>query len=147
MDLTQAAITGSIAGLTIFISLPAGRMRNLSNMSRGLADGLAVGILAFLFFDVVSNTVEPIDSAISAQAAPAYLYMVFALLCGFGISYLGLAYYAKRLHSERASDPFRLSLLIAVGIGLHNFGEGLAIGASASAGLISLAILLVIGFA
>ena len=41
----------------------------------------------------------------------------------------------------------RLSLLIAVGIGLHNFGEGLAIGGSAAAGAISLATLLVIGFA
>jgi ZIP family zinc transporter len=37
-------------------------------------------------------------------------------------------------------------MLIAVGIGMHNFGEGLAIGASAAAGQISLALLLVIGF-
>jgi zinc transporter, ZIP family len=38
-------------------------------------------------------------------------------------------------------------LLIAVGIGLHNFGEGLAIGASAATGAIGLATVLVIGFA
>jgi ZIP family zinc transporter len=41
----------------------------------------------------------------------------------------------------------RMSLLIAVGIGLHNFGEGLAIGGSAAAGEIGLATILVIGFA
>jgi ZIP family zinc transporter len=41
----------------------------------------------------------------------------------------------------------RLSLLIAVGIGLHNFGEGLAIGGSAAVGAIGLATVLVIGFA
>src|SRR5690242_2800096 len=41
----------------------------------------------------------------------------------------------------------RLSLLIAIGIGLHNFGEGLAIGGSAAAGEIGLATVLVIGFA
>ena len=41
----------------------------------------------------------------------------------------------------------RLSLLIAVGIGLHNFGEGLAIGGSAASGEIGLATVLVIGFA
>ncbi|MHB8275883.1 MAG: ZIP family metal transporter, partial [Dermatophilaceae bacterium] len=40
----------------------------------------------------------------------------------------------------------RLSLLIAVGIGLHNFAEGLAIGQSAASGELSLALLLVIGF-
>jgi ZIP family zinc transporter len=41
----------------------------------------------------------------------------------------------------------RLSLLIAVGIGLHNFAEGLAIGQSAASGEIALAVLLVVGFA
>ena len=40
----------------------------------------------------------------------------------------------------------QLSMLIAVGIGMHNFGEGLAIGTSAAAGQLSLAVLLVIGF-
>ena len=45
------------------------------------------------------------------------------------------------------STARRLSLLIAVGIGLHNFGEGLAIGGSAAAGDIGLATILVIGFA
>jgi ZIP family zinc transporter len=45
------------------------------------------------------------------------------------------------------SPARRIALLIAVGIGLHNFGEGLAIGGSAARGDISLATLLVIGFA
>ena len=44
------------------------------------------------------------------------------------------------------SDARRLSLLIAVGIGLHNFAEGLAIGQSAASGELALAMLLVIGF-
>ena len=45
------------------------------------------------------------------------------------------------------STARRLALLIAVGIGLHNFGEGLAIGGSAASGAINLATMLVIGFA
>ena len=44
------------------------------------------------------------------------------------------------------SPARRLALLIAVGIGLHNFAEGLAIGQSAASGEIALAVLLVIGF-
>ena len=44
------------------------------------------------------------------------------------------------------SPAARLALLIAVGIGLHNFAEGLAIGQSAASGETSLALLLVIGF-
>jgi ZIP family zinc transporter len=45
-----------------------------------------------------------------------------------------------------AAPARRLALLIAVGIGLHNFSEGLAIGQSAAAGELSLAVLLIIGF-
>jgi ZIP family zinc transporter len=44
------------------------------------------------------------------------------------------------------SSAARLAVLIATGIGLHNFSEGLAIGQSAAKGEISLAVLLVIGF-
>lgn len=54
---------------------------------------------------------------------------------------------ARRAGIASWSPARRLTLLIAVGIGLHNFGEGLAIGGSAAAGAISLATLLVIGFA
>src|SRR5205823_8435059 len=45
-----------------------------------------------------------------------------------------------------AHEASRLALLIAVGIGLHNFSEGLAIGQSAAKGEVSLALLLIIGF-
>src|SRR6185312_7566210 len=46
----------------------------------------------------------------------------------------------------RAQTSKRVALAIAVGIGLHNFAEGLAIGSSAQAGAISLAVLLIVGF-
>ena len=48
---------------------------------------------------------------------------------------------------RRASAPFRPGLAIAAAIGLHNFAEGLAIGVSAKAGEISLATVLIVGFA
>jgi ZIP family zinc transporter len=47
---------------------------------------------------------------------------------------------------ESLTPGRRLALLIATGIGLHNFGEGLAIGQSAAAGELSLALVLIIGF-
>ncbi len=58
----------------------------------------------------------------------------------------GAAVAAPRQVGDARSAAAELSFLIAVGIGLHNFGEGLAIGNSAAAGQLSLALLLVIGF-
>jgi ZIP family zinc transporter len=90
---------------------------------------------------------------------------VFAV--GLGVGLLGLVYFdvstrrgaAKRARAlvtagaptaepvvERGVDPYRLATFIALGIGLHNFSEGLAIGQSAARDEISLAVLLVIGF-
>ena len=53
---------------------------------------------------------------------------------------------ARRWGLAEWSPARRLALLIPVGIGLHNFGEGLAIGGSAARGEISLATLLIVGF-
>jgi len=47
---------------------------------------------------------------------------------------------------ERLSEPKRLALFIAIGIGVHNFAEGLAIGQSAANDQVSLALLLIVGF-
>jgi zinc transporter, ZIP family len=92
--------------------------------------------------------------------------MVFAL--GLGLGLLSLVYVSRFWRRERRSatgtslgpgamavaetvplrpQSLRLGMAIAVGIGLHNFSEGLAIGQSAEQGQVSLALLLVIGFA
>ena len=54
--------------------------------------------------------------------------------------------YASRSWFESLTAGRRLALLIATGIGLHNFGEGLAIGQAGAAGELSLALALIIGF-
>jgi ZIP family zinc transporter len=57
-----------------------------------------------------------------------------------------VAEYEARSWFARLGRGHRLALLIATGIGLHNFGEGLAIGQAGAAGEISLALALIIGF-
>jgi len=137
---------------------------------------VAIGILLFLIWDVLVHAYEPVDAALghfrdrTAGIGPALGYGALFLL-GISAGLLSLVYYerwlaargrprrfgpgamaAGELTSARAglagwSAARRRCLLIAVGIGLHNFGEGLAIGASAAAGAIGLATILVIGFA
>src|SRR3954464_4590202 len=174
MSDAQVVLLGGIAGATIFLGLPMGRAQRLASSTRALLNALAIGILLFLFWDILSQAIEPVEHALTAAAVEhngtwarfAGLPATFTL--SFGVGLLSLVYYdrwlAGRPRTRRegpgaalaedlrptagslAHDASRLALLIAVGIGLHNFSEGLAIGQSAAKGEISLALLLIIGF-
>jgi zinc transporter, ZIP family len=174
---------GAIAGATIFIGLPVGRMRRVTPPVRTLLNAIAIGILTFLVWDVLSAGVDPVESRLTALTGPhpdpaqawwGFLGMCGLLVLGLGLGLLSLVYYDRLLPRRRsvgasslgatsigpgaaAVDEFpvarpawtpgrRLALTIAIGIGLHNFAEGLAIGQAAATGAISLAVLLVIGF-
>ena len=169
MSTAQTLILGAVAGLTIFVGLPMGRIRSTSASLRASLAAVATGILVFLFWDVVSHGVAPVESHLEVHAWGAFLGYAGLLAIGFTLGMMSLVYYDSWLTRHRATplvgpgaaavDEFRhrswyesltpgrrLALLIATGIGLHNFGEGLAIGQSAAAGELSLALVLIIGF-
>ena len=177
MSLTRTLVLGAIAGLTILLGLPLGRLRHPAPALRVLLNATAVGVLVFLVWDVFSAAWEPVDAALVAVhegtggLAPVAGYgALFA--AGLTVGLAGLVAYeswmrrraaavtrrfgpgamavgelaARRSRIAGWSPATQLALLIAVGIGLHNFAEGLAIGQSAASGEIALATLLVIGF-
>jgi ZIP family zinc transporter len=176
MSQTQTVLLGFVAGATILIGLPLGRMRAPRPGLRQLLNAVAIGILIFLIWDVLVHAYEPLDGALgrvhhgTAGIGPVLGYGAL-FFAGLGAGLLSLVYYERWLARQRRPRSFgpgalapreltaarsgvagwsaarRLSLLIAVGIGLHNFGEGLAIGGSAATGAIGLATILVIGFA
>jgi ZIP family zinc transporter len=184
VSLKSTMLLGFIAGVTILLGLPIGRLRAPAPALRALLNATAVGVLLFLFWDVLSAAWAPIDDALTSVhdgkgglGTAAGYGVLFA--AGLAVGLLALVYYeswmarrsppaqtsaqgqgrhgpgAMGVNEVRAGRPSRmaswsaarrLSLLIAVGIGLHNFAEGLAIGQSAASGELSLALLLVIGF-
>jgi ZIP family zinc transporter len=179
MDLGRTLILGFIAGVTIVIGLPIGRLRRPLPGLKLFLNAVAIGILLFLVWDVLSHAWEPIDSALGAVhdhsggLGPVFGYGALFTV-GLGAGLLGLVGYDRYIArlsrpaiggpgamaiGDRAdpsagrtgiaawSEARRLALLIAVGIGLHNFAEGLAIGQSAARNEVALATLLVIGFA
>ena len=80
-------------------------------------------------------------------AFPAALIAVF--VAGLLIGLVGLgsaATHFTRQAAMHAENPIVLAAIIAIGIGAHNFGEGLAIGASAAAGATAVALALIVGF-
>src|SRR4051794_38486827 len=174
MTLTRTLVLGVIAGVTILVGMPVGRAKRLGTTVKLFLNAIAIGVLLFLVWDVLSGAWEPLDAALSAKhegtgdIGPVLGYgALFA--CGLAVGLMGLVAYDRFLmrRGRRTSlgpgamsvhEPVsrglaswsagrRLALLIAVGIGLHNFAEGLAIGQSAASGDIALATVLVIGFA
>jgi len=174
------AALGTVAGFTIFLGLPVGRVRSLPSGMRTFLNATATGVLLFLLWDVLTHAVEPIETALTALTRDGtgswakFSALAAVFVAGLALGLMSLVYYEQWMAGSKPSGSVtsrgpgaasvaeftrarggdntltagrRLALLIAVGIGLHNFSEGLAIGQSAAAGQISLAIPLVIGFA
>jgi ZIP family zinc transporter len=148
---TTVLLFGFLAGATILLGLPIARLRHPAPAVRILLNAGTVGVLVFLTWDVLSHAWEPIDVALTKRPFPASLWLDGGLLVlGLVVGLLGLALFEMRwLRRSNADElpPRRLALLIAIGIGLHNFAEGLAIGQSAAGGQLALAGVLVVGFA
>ena len=177
-------LLGFIAGVTILLGLPIGRLRHATPALSALLNATAVGVLLFLFWDVLAAAWAPIDEALASAhegrdglSTAAGYGAIFA--AGLAVGLLTLVSYERwmarqiaRVHPlekpQRGHGPGamgvseivargpgglatwsparRLSLLIAMGIGLHNFAEGLAIGQASALGELALALPLVIGF-
>jgi ZIP family zinc transporter len=189
VGLGQTLLLGFIAGVTILIGMPVGRMRRPAPSLRLVLNSVAVGVLVFLVWDVFSAAWEPIDENLSrfhdGDGGLGKAIGYGALFAGgLAVGLLGLVawerYMARRARAatvartesstqveavqpnggtlittvrksavltDAGANARRLALLIAVGIGLHNFAEGLAIGQAAASDEVALATLLVVGFA
>jgi ZIP family zinc transporter len=142
------------------LGLPIGRVSSPAPRLRAALNAGAIGILVFLLFDVLSHANEPVEAALTAAHGGTGTWLRFAGLAavfavGLAVGLVGLVRFDRWAASEPSSSSTlagtagsatRLAVLIAGGIGLHNFSEGLAIGQSAAKGEVGLALLLIVGF-
>jgi ZIP family zinc transporter len=172
---------GALAGFTIYLGLPAGRLSLLEQRSRVALAMFSVGVLAFIFLDVLSNGMDIVHAGLNdvQHHGRSVLYLIWLVVIlggGFVAGSAGLAMIERRMRPVGSHRPpiaggavesmtapdatalaqelaatrrraLRTGLTIAGAIGVHNFAEGLAIGVSARAGAITLATVLIIGFA
>ena len=107
---------------------------------------LTAGLLSFLALDALAEALDLQTRLPSGLQGPGLI------LLGVSASYLGLTFAARRLSgAERREqgaplEGAALATLVAIGIGLHNLGEGLAIGSSIALGELALGTFLIVGF-
>lgn len=134
----QALVGGFVGILPVAIGMmffPLMRTMGRDGMRFFLA--LTVGMLAFLLIDTVEAALK-----FAGQASPAFQGTALVLLVA-GMTCLGLIALGRR---QGTPGGLALATYVAFGIGLHNFGEGLAIGTALAAGSAGLGAFLVIGF-
>ena len=107
---------------------------------------LTVGLLLFLAIDSIEEAIEISNENLADSFNGTLLITTVTVL-----SFLGLYYSGNKLiekaGSSKFTKPVAIALMISIGIGLHNFGEGLAIGAALGMGSIAFSTFLIIGFA
>lgn len=85
MSLSQTLLLGLIAGATILLGLPLGRLRTPAPGLRVFLDAAATGVLVFLLWDVLSAAWEPIDANLSALRDGG----AFTPVLGYGLLFAG----------------------------------------------------------
>lgn len=139
-QLRLQALVGIIVGI---VPVAVGLMfypvlRGVGREGMAFLLSLTIGLLGFLLVDASGEALE-----LAGEAAAIFQGPVMVVLAGLG-SFLLLMAIGRR---SGAPTGLALSTYIALGIGLHNLGEGLAIGAAFAAGSAGLGTFLVLGFA
>jgi ZIP family zinc transporter len=175
----ETAALGALAGFTIYLGLPLGRLPMLRPRARVALAMFSVGVLSFLFMEVLAHGHELVEGAVERfkdgeGSFGRVVALTAVLAAGFTAGSAGLGVIERRLRPRGTVAPpmaggsaaatavddtflsetdvarkraLQTGVVIASAIGLHNFAEGLAIGVSARSGAISLATVLIIGFA
>ena len=138
-QLRPQALLGAFVGIVPvaigMLFFPA--LQSLGTRRLNFVLALTIGLLGFLFIDTIEEGLERASEAAEAFQGTAMVLVAAAV-----------AFLVLMVVGRRHGTPTGLALAtyIALGIGLHNFGEGLAIGAAFAAGIAGLGTFLVLGF-
>jgi zinc transporter ZupT len=151
---TGAGLVGMMALLGIYVGvIPVALgmlvLPVLRRASRGVVRmllALTVGLLAFLAVDAAFEGFALAERSGVAFGGP-WLVMLGAASAFLILTAIDRALDRHKRSQQAAADGRRLALMIAIGIGLHNLGEGLAIGSAYAVGALAVGAALVVGFA
>ena len=105
-----------------------------------------IGLLLFLALDSLEEAFEISQNNLADTFNGTLLIGMVTILTFFGLYFVSSQLISKTKFSK-ISAPVSISLMVAIGIGFHNLGEGLAIGAAVGLGNLALSTFLIVGFA
>ena len=151
-------ILGLIAGGTIFLGLPIAWLTHVTPKMKAFLNAVSTGVLIFLLVEITGHLLEEVEGLIEGAVMGwtnlgISVRYIALFIFGFSTGLLGLVYFERRYIGSAKDEPSprvrarQIALMIAIGLGLHNLSEGLAIGQGYSSGALQLAWLLAIGFA
>lgn len=168
IDYSQLLLLGAIAGFTIFLGIPFALLP-ARQKAKSFLNAIAIGIIIFILFDVLEHAWEKVSTELKNEFSSGTSLingsiLLVTMLLGIALGLIALAFYQDKYMTKNSLiDPLlkanssnksiiqkdnskRLAMMVAIGIGVHNLSEGLAIGQSYASNEISLALLLIIGF-
>src|SRR5947208_13350832 len=107
MSTPKLLLLAAIAGFTIFLGLPVGRIRRPMPRTRAALNAGAIGVLVFLLFDVLSHANEPVEAALTAAHDGhgtwlRFVWLAFVFGGGLAVGLIGLVYYDRTLDRDPA---------------------------------------------
>ena len=172
--LVLAAFAGLTIFLGLPLAIIQRVSLRLKGFLNAFAIGILIFLIVDVFSHAWESASDATTTAYAGSSSVSYAILdLIALFGGIAVGLLGLTWYGRRymtgsfvrapvngagslgtngngkeeLQLLQQVETYRLSMMIAVGIGAHNFSEGLAIGQSYVSGALGLALMLIIGFA
>ena len=107
MSTTQLLVLGALAGFTIFLGLPIGRIKSASTRLKAALSAMATGILLFLLWDVLVHGIEPVEAALTSATDEGGSWVDFVRLAatfaaGASIGMMSLVYYDRWFGRQRS---------------------------------------------
>jgi ZIP family zinc transporter len=110
MSFSETVLLGALAGFTIFLGLPVGRLQKLGSRTRVALAMFSVGVLVFLLVDVLAHGFEIAEDGVAAfkDGDGSFLHaawLTLLLLGGFALGSAGLGITERRMRSHNAPPP------------------------------------------